>query len=221
MHYYVWVLCSSPVPEHDADIDCLLGPLLAPFNMEKSGPERVTQCNCSTEEGRSMARLMESIFGNGPSSPIDEPLGTHWSECPDCHGTGNYVLRSNPVGWWDCWERGGRWTGRLDRCLAPVSKACDAAGFLPGTGECGAYLQAGQIALRDVAPAESVRDKMLSGDISVPYAIIHPVSGAWIWSCTGKPVEDEVDDDRRSDWREILSTALQQAQFVIVVDIHS
>ena len=219
MHYYVWVLCNGPIPEHDADIDCMLDPILAPYNVENGGPERVAQCNCSTEEGP----LMASIFDDWPLSTIDEPLGRPWSGCPYCHGAGSYVDQSNPVGWWDWWERGGRWAGGLNRCLPLFSNACDEAHsrFLPGGAECGVCLQARQVALRDVAPADSVRDKVLSGDISVPYAIIHPLSGAWIWSCTGKPVEDEVDDDRRSDWRQILPTALQQAQFVVVVDIHS
>lgn len=72
-----------------------------------------------------------------------------------------------------------------------------------------------------MAPADVVRDRVLSAEMSLPYAIIHPVSGAWIWSCTGKPPGDETCDDRRPDWREIVSSSLQQAQFVVVVDAHN
>jgi hypothetical protein len=217
MHYYVWVLRNGPFPEHDADIDCMLDPLLAPYNMEKKGPESVAQCDCFTEKGR----LMASIFGEGPSSPIDEPLGTPWGECPACQGAGSYVDQSNPVGWWDWWERGGRWAGMLDCCVSRVSNPCDEGqpGSLAGCDDRGALLRVAHVPLRDVAAADSVRDGVLSGYPQLPDAIVHPVSGKWIWSYEGGRPGHE-DEDARPDWREQVWSALLQAQFVIVVDIH-
>jgi hypothetical protein len=81
------------------------------------------------------------------------------------------------------------------------------------------HLPGEPVPLRDVAAAESVRAKVLSGDIELPHALIHPVSGAWLWSyASGRPGHEE--EDARPDWRESVWSALQQAQFVIVVDIH-
>jgi len=164
---------------------------------------------------------MGSIFSDGPSSTIDEPLGRPWRGCPYCHGAGNYVDQSNPVGWWDWWERGGRWTGLLDRRLPPVSNAWDEAHprFVAGRDERGAFLRVAQVPLRDVAAADSVREGVLSGDLALPDAIVHPVSAKWLWSYEGGRPGHE-DQDARLDWRESVWNGLQQAQFVVVVDIH-
>ena len=220
MHYYVWVLSKGPIPEHDADVDCLLDPLLTPYDMEKRGPKSVAQCNCSTDSIQER-RFAASISSDGPLSTIDEPLGSPWSGCPYCHGAGSYVDQSNPVGWWDWWERGGRWAGMLDCCVSRVSSPCDEGqpDSLAGCDERGAFLRVAHVPLRDVAAADSVRDGVLSGYLQLPDAIVHPVSGKWIWSYAGGRPGHE-DEDARPDWREQVWSALLQAQFVIVVDIH-
>jgi hypothetical protein len=60
---------------------------------------------------------------------------------------------------------------------------------------------------------------VLSGYLQLPDAIVHPVSGNWTWSYAGGRRGHE-DEDARPDWREQVWSALLQAQFVIVVDIH-
>ncbi len=219
MHYYVWVLRTGPTPQNDSDVACLLHQALSPFDQEKAGPPKEVECGCTTVE----KRRLYSIFGRAPQavpSPLDEDVGRPWRACTFCQGTGNYVSHRNPVGWWDWWERGGRWTGSLNRCRFPTSDRSHEGrhGFFVAAD--GSGVQGEHSPLSDVAPADLVRDRIASGDLELPHALVHPVSGAMRWSYAGgRPGHES--EDARSDWRECVWSALQQAHFVIVVDIHS
>lgn len=41
--------------------------------------------------------------------------GKRFEDLSGCGGTGKYTTTANPQGYWDYWQIGGRWTGRLDK----------------------------------------------------------------------------------------------------------
>jgi hypothetical protein len=144
MHYCVWVLCTGPMPEFDADVECILHPLLDPYHYETPGPPVEVRCGCSTIGGRLKVHWYSGAPSEAESSSVSKGLGRPWRACAYCQGKGKYVNLWNPVGRWDWWKRGGRWTGDLDSCQ-PVSIANDEAdwGFPPGIGDSDADAQVG------------------------------------------------------------------------------